>query len=291
VIKINIGLVYPQTEYGSDPAAIKDYAQTAEDLGFTHIVAYDHVLGANPERPEGWRRHYTYKTPFQEPFVLFSHMAAFTQKMRFVTGILVLPQRQTALVAKQAATLDILSGGRFRLGVAVGWNYVEFEALGMNFHNRGARIEEQVALLRRLWTEPLVNFEGQYHTIPDAGINPLPIQRPIPIWFGGQSEPVLRRTARMGDGWMINHHSPGSTRPDMEKLLQFMEEEGRDLENFGLEARLYAAEGSPDTWQKQVEDWEKLGITHLSINTMGAGLDTPQKHLDLVRQYADVLLE
>jgi probable F420-dependent oxidoreductase len=286
-----IGLVYPQTEYGSDPEAIKDYAQTAEDLGFTHIVAYDHVLGANPDRTEGWRGRYTYKTPFQEPFVLFSFMAGITNKVHFVTGILVLPQRQTALVAKQAATLDVLSGGRFRLGVAVGWNYVEFEALGMNFHNRGARIEEQVTLLRKLWTEPLVNFAGKYHTVPDAGINPLPNKRPIPIWFGGQSEPVLRRTARMGDGWMINHHSPETTRPDLEKLMRFMEEEGRDIKGFGMEARLYASEGSPDIWQKQVEGWEKIGVTHLSINTMGAGLDTPQKHLDMVQQYARVLLE
>jgi probable F420-dependent oxidoreductase len=290
VNKINIGLVYPQTEYGSDPAAIKEYAQMAEELGFTHIVAYDHVLGANPERREGWRGRYTYKTSFQEPFVLFSYMAGITSKVHFVTGILVLPQRQTALVAKQAATLDILSGGRFRMGVAVGWNYVEFEALGMNFHNRGARIEEQVTLLRKLWTEPLVNFEGKYHTVPDAGINPLPNKRPIPIWFGGQSDPVLRRTARMGDGWMINHHTPESTRHDLDKLLQYMEEEGRDIENFGLEARLYAAEGSPDTWQKQVEAWVNMGVTYLSINTMGAELDTPQKHLNLVRQYADVLL-
>jgi len=203
------GVVYPQTEFGSDPAAIKDYAQTVEGLGFTHVLAYDHVLGANPDRPGGWKGTYTYQNAFMEPFVLFSFMAAVTQQLGFITGILILPQRQTALAAKQAATLDRLCSGRLRIGIGLGWNQVEYTALGEDFHQRGRRVEEQVELLRKLWTEPLVTFDGKYDHIPDAGLNPLPVQQPIPLWFGGQAEVVLRRIARMGDGWLPNATGTG----------------------------------------------------------------------------------
>ncbi len=199
---MNIGVVFPQTEFSSDPAAIRDYAQTVEGIGFSHIVAYDHILGVNPDRAGGWNGPYTFQHSFQEPFVLFAFMAGVTQIIGFTTSIIILPQRQTALVAKQAATLDRLSGGRLRLGVGLGWNEVEYVSLGQDFHTRGKRIEEQIHLLRRLWTEPLVNYAGRWDTIPDAGINPLPVQQPIPIWFGGNSEPALRRAARLGDGWM-----------------------------------------------------------------------------------------
>lgn len=164
---MEFGVVFPQTEFGNDPAAVKAYAQTAESLGFSHILAYDHVLGANPDRPGGWRGPYTFRSPFHEILMLFSFMAAVTERIRFVTGILILPQRETALVAKQTATLDVLSGGRLRLGVGLGWNEVEYIALNQNFRTRGRRVEEQVELLRRLWTEPLVTFEGRWHTIPD----------------------------------------------------------------------------------------------------------------------------
>jgi probable F420-dependent oxidoreductase len=174
---MKIGLVYPQIEFGSDPAAIRDYAQTAEGLGFSHVLAYDHVLGANPERPGGWNGPYTYQNTFIEPLVMFTYMAAFTRRIEFTTGIIILPQRQTALFAKQAATLDVLCGGRLRIGVGLGWNEVEYAALNENFHNRGRRIEEQVEVLRLLWTQPLVNFEGRWHHIQDAGLNPLPLQR------------------------------------------------------------------------------------------------------------------
>src|SRR5438477_2827682 len=176
---MRIGVVFPQTEIGSDPSAIKDYAQTAEALGFRDILAYDHVIGANPASRPGWRAPYSHLDMFHEPFVLFAYLAGLTKKVEFVTGIIILPQRQTVLVAKQAAALDVLSGGRLRLGVGLGWNAVEYQALGQDFHKRGKIIEEQVAVLRELWTEPLVNFAGQWHTIPDAGLNPLPIQSPI----------------------------------------------------------------------------------------------------------------
>jgi probable F420-dependent oxidoreductase len=185
---MKLGVIFPQTEIGNDPIAIRDYAQTAEALGYNHVLAYDHVLGANPDRPEGWRGPYTHRTPFHEPFVLFAYLAGLTTQLHFVTGIIILPQRQTALVAKQAAALDVLSGGRLRLGVAIGWNPVEYEALGENFHNRGRRIEEQIQVLRALWQNELVTFDGEWYHIPDAGINPLPIQRPIPIWMGGDIE-------------------------------------------------------------------------------------------------------
>src|SRR5215211_6991800 len=237
-VGMKIGVVFPQTEIGSDPAIIRDYAQTAEGLGFTHILAYDHVLGANPDRPGGFTGPYTYQTPFHEVFVLFSYLAGLTQRLEFVTGILILPQRQTALVAKQAAELDVLSGGRLRLGVGLGWNKVEYIGLNEDFHTRGKRIEEQVLLLRQLWTEPLVNFKGKWHTIPDAGINPLPIQNPIPIWFGGREERALRRAARLADGWLPNQRSAAEAKLSLALLDRFLEEAGRSRREFGLEPRI-----------------------------------------------------
>lgn len=282
---MNIGVIFPQTEFGSDPAAIQDYAQTAEGLGFTHIVAYDHVLGANPNRPGGWKGPYTHESAFQEPFVLFSYIAAFTQKIGFVPGIIILPQRQTALVAKQAATLDVLSGGRLRLGVGLGWNQVEYIALNEDFHNRGRRIEEQVEVLRQLWTQPLITYIGEWHTIPDAGLKPLPVQRPIPIWFGGHAEAALRRIARLADGWLVNH-PPEKARPELEKLDQYLAEAGRTRAEFGMEARISYGDGNPATWSALLQEWQTLGATHLSFNTMGAGLDTPVAHLGALQQFA-----
>jgi probable F420-dependent oxidoreductase len=283
---MKIGLVFPQTEYGNDPIAIRDYAQTAEALGYSHVVAYDHVLGANPDRPGGWRGPYTHESAFHEPFVLFSYLAAVTHTLEFATGILILPQRQTALVAKQAATLDVLSGGRFRLGVGIGWNEVEYVALNQDFHTRGRQIEEQVTVLRQLWTQPLVNFSGRWHTIPDAGIKPRPVQRPIPIWFGGYVEKVLRRAARLGDGWLIGTRNPADARASIEQIDRFLAEAGRTRAEFGLEARLPYGDGNPDTWTTLIRDWRALGTTHFSLNTMGVGFDTPAAHLAALRTFA-----
>ncbi len=285
---MNIGAVYPQTEYGSDPAAIRDFAQTAESLGYTHIVAYDHVLGANPDRPGGWSGPYTFESTFMEIFVLFSYMAAVTQKIGFVTGILILPQRQTALVAKQAATLDVLSGGRLRLGVGLGWNTVEYQSLGQDFHTRGRRMEEQVALLRQLWTQPLVQFNGRFDTIPDAGIKPLPVQRPIPIWMGGSDERVLRRAARLADGWMPNYRTAADALPALLKLNQYLAESGRSREKFGLEARLPYGQGDLQALQAAVEAWRQAGATHLTINSLGSGFHTPGEHLDALQKFASL---
>ena len=283
---MHIGLVYPQTEYSSDPLAIRDYAQTAEGLGFSHVLAYEHVLGANPDRPGGWQGVYTYEDAFLSPIALFAFMAASTERLGFATGIVILPQRQTALFAKQAASLDVLCGGRLRLGLGIGWNHVEYAALGQDFHTRGKRLEEQVELLRQLWTQPLVTFEGRWHTIPDAGVNPLPVQRPIPLWFGGHAEAVLRRAARLGDGWMPNYRRPADARPSLDRLASYLDENGREPGGFGVEARLTYGDGKPQSWIDLVDEWREVGATHISFNTMGSGFATPDQHLAAVRQFA-----
>lgn len=286
---MKIGVVFPQIEFKPDPIAVRDYAQAVEDMGFTHIHAYDHILGANPARPGGWTGPYTYMNPFFEPFVLFSYLAGLTQKIEFDTGILILPQRQTALVAKQAATLDVLSNGRLRLGVGNGWNEVEYIAMGENFHNRGKRLEEQVSLMRLLWTQPLVEFEGRWHNIPDAGINPLPVQRPIPIWFGGTDDKVLRRMARIGDGWMWNVRTFEQARPLVAKLKEYLEQAGREIGSFGLEPRLNLNLIKIDAWMDFMHACEELGATHLTINTMGCGYETPSAHIAALKKFAEVV--
>ena len=287
----NIGVFFPQAEFGSDAGAIRDYAQAAEDLGFTHIAAYEHVLGANPDRPGGWHGPFTYEASFHEPFVLYSFMAAVTRTLGFVTRILILPQRQTALVAKQAATLDVLSGGRFRLGVGLGWNEVEYVSLGEDFHSRGCRIEEQIALLRQLWARPLVTFSGRWHTIPDAGLNPLPVQRPIPIWMGGHADAVLRRVARMADGWMPNYGSAAEAEPSLEKLDQYLAEAGRTRDSLGIEVSLPYGDGRPDVWTTLIRDWRAVGATHFTLDTMDRGFSTPQAHLVALRTFAEAILQ
>lgn len=286
---MKIGAVFPQTEFSPDPIAVRDYAQAVEGMGFTHLHAYDHILGANPERPGGWTGPYTYQNPFFEPFVLFSFLAGLTHKIEFVPGILILPQRQTALVAKQAATLDVLCNGRLRLGVGNGWNEVEYIALGENFHNRGKRMEEQVAILRLLWTQPLVKFAGRWHTIPDAGINPLPIQRPIPIWFGGTEERVLRRMAQLGDGWMPNTRAMEQARPLLDKLSQYLADAKRDPSTFGIEPRLNMSLVAPDGWIDFLHAWEELGATHLTVNSMGCGFETPSAHIEALKRFAGII--
>lgn len=286
---MKFGVVFPQTEIGNDPVLIRDYAQAAEELGFSHILAYSHVLGANPERPGGWVGPYTYKDSFHEPLVLFSYMAAVTRAIEFATGIIILPQRQTALFAKQAATLDVLSGGRLRIGIGIGWNQVEYLVLNKDFHNRGRRVEEQVELLRLLWTQPLVTFAGRWHKVPDAGINPLPIQRPIPIWFGGHHEKALKRMARLGDGWMTNYKTPQDAKPSLELLEQSLEEAGRSWEDFGLEARLVYGDGKADSWTDLIEGWKTAGATHISFNTMGHGFKEPFDHLRAIYTIATEL--
>ncbi len=288
---MNIGVVFPQVEIGQDPAAIRDYAQAVEAMGYTHILAFDHVLGANPERPGGWKGPYTYRHVFHEPFVLFGFLAAVTQRVELVTGILILPQRQAALVAKQAAAVDVLSRARLRLGVGVGWNPVEFEALGENFKNRGKRIEEQIAVMRALWAKELVTVEGQWHRISDAGINPLPSRRSIPIWMGGESQVVVHRAARMADGWMP-HFRPGpEAQAIVNRLHGDIKEAGRDPARFGIEGRMTLAQVPPEHRAKELAAWRAMrGITHLCIHTVGMGLRSPDEHVKVLEQFRkDVL--
>jgi probable F420-dependent oxidoreductase len=274
---MKIGVVLPQTEIGNDPAAIKAYAEAVEDMGFTHILVFDHVLGANPERPGGWKGPYTYRHGFHEPFVLFGFLAAATRRVELVTGIVILPQRQTALVAKQAAAVDVLSGGRLRLGVGVGWNPVEFEALGEDFTKRGRRIEEQIEVMRALWTRELVTFNGREHRISDAGLNPLPMQRPIPIWMGGESEVVVLRAG-----------APGQAAVD--RIHRLVREAGRDPKAFGIEGRMALSQIPQPEWGKEMEAWRAMrGVSHLCVHTAGMGLAKPADHIETLRRFREVV--
>jgi probable F420-dependent oxidoreductase len=284
---MQLGVIFPQTEIGSDPAVIRDYAQAAESLGFRHLLAYDHVLGANPDRPGGWQGPYTFRNSFHEPFVLFAYLAGITRQLELVTGILILPQRQTALVAKQAAAVDVLSGGRLRLGVGVGWNAVEYEALGLDFRSRGRRMEEQIDLLRQLWTQPLVTFDGRFDRVPDAGINPLPVQRPIPIWMGGSADPVLRRIARTADGWFPPFRPNADGRQILDRMHAYARDAGRDPQQISIEGRVSAGSDAPDVWAGAARDWREFGASHCSFNTMGAGFTSPTQHIDAIRRFME----
>lgn len=283
---MKIGVVYPQTELEPDPIIVRDFAQGVEGLGYRHILAYDHVLGANPKGPDGGQGPYTSEHAFMEPFSLFSYLAGVTEQMAFVTGIIILPQRQTALVAKQAATLDRLCAGRLRLGIGIGWNQVEYTALNQDFSTRGVRSEEQVELLKRLWTEPLVTYQGRWHNIPDAGINPLPIQRPIPVWFGGHADTVLRRMARQGDGWLPNYRSLSEAQTALDRLAGYLEQEGRSLNNFGLEPRPKLSDGGLDVLLTRAYEWQSAGASHLSVNTMGCDFTHVQEHITALERFA-----
>ncbi len=286
---MRIGAVFPQTEIGNDPGVIRDYAQAVESMGYRHLLVYDHVLGASTASRPGWRGPYTSDTPFHEPLVLFGYLAACTTELELVTGVVILPQRQTALVAKQAAQVDVLSGGRLRLGIGVGWNAVEYEALNEDFHNRGARSEEQIAVLRALWSAPAITFHGRWHHVEDAGINPLPVQRPIPIWIGGGAEPVLQRVARIGDGWFPQMRPDETAAAAIERLQSLTVAAGRPREAVGIEARLSIRDVPESEWYAYATAWRDLGATHLGINTMGAGLQAPTAHVDALRRVKSIL--
>lgn len=285
---MRIGVVFPQTEIGSDADVIGGYAQRVERMGYTHVLAYDHVLGADPEVHKGWNGPYDVYTTFHEPFVLFGYLAAITA-LELVTGVIILPQRQTALVAKQAAEVDLLTRGNFRLGVGLGWNAVEYDALGTAFTNRGRRIEEQVALMRRLWTEQTVTYDGAYEHVTGAGLAPMPVQRPIPIWFGAQSELAYRRVGRLADGWFPQ--VPPGPRLDHARAVveQAARDAGRDPAALGMEGRVsWGAEGV-DQVVDHIGRWREAGATHVSINTMNAGLASIDDHLGALGATAEAL--
>ena len=283
---MQIGVTFPTAALGNDPAAIRDFVQAAEGAGFAHLRAAEHVIGGHPDRLRGERVH-TYDVVYHEPFVLFGYLAALTS-LELVTGIIILPQRQTALVAKQATEVDLLTGGKFRLGVGIGWNAVEYEALGKDFTNRGRRLEEQVQLLRRLWTEPTVTHDGEYEKVTGAGLAPMPVQRPIPIWFGARSPAAYRRAGRLGDGWfpMV---APG---PKLDEARAWVEkgatEAGRDPSSLGMEGRINWSDGL-DKVVELAGGWRDAGATHVSVNTMNAGLATVDDHLDALATAAGAL--
>ena len=281
---MQIGVIFPQTEIGPDPAGVRAYAQAVQDMGFQHLEIFDHVLGADPAGHPGWEGPYNVDSQFHEPFVVFGFLAAVAPRLELVTSVIVLGQRQTALVAKQAAEVDVLTGGKLRLGVGIGWNAVEYEALGMNFHNRGRRFEEQIQLMRRLWTEPSVTFEGKYHRVTAAGINPLPVQRPIPVWIGASAEPAIKRAAELADGYFPQRPLQGGWPATLDKIRGWLSAAGRDPAGFGIDARVQAGSGTPDDWRQQAEQWRGLGATHLSINTMNGGLRGPDAHVERLRQ-------
>jgi probable F420-dependent oxidoreductase len=285
---VRVGVVYPHQEIGDDPARIAAFAQAAEDLGYAHIVAYDHVLGADPaNRPAWWKGAYTHRDAFHEPFVLFGYLAAITKRIELAFGIVILPQRQTALVAKQAATLDVLSGGRVRFGAGIGWNHVEYEALGMNWRDRAKRVEEQIEVLRLLWTEELVDYTGRWHRIDRAGIKPLPVQRPIPIWMGADEEVAVKRVARLADGW-FSHLAPNEEgRAALERFRGYVREAGRDPAKVGVEGRV-AATGSPDEWARKAAVFRDMGMTHLELRTAGSALPDLDAHVAAMRRFREV---
>jgi len=294
---VQIGAVFPQTEIGTDPGAIRAYAQAVEAMGFSHLLTYDHVLGANVARPDrqAQRWAYTIEDQFHEPFVLFGYLAATTQRLGLATGVIILPQRQTALVAKQAAAVDVLSAGRLRLGVGIGWNAIEYEALGEDFHNRGRRFAEQIAVLRALWTQPSVTFHGRWHHIDEAGLNPLPVQRPIPLWIGGAQAPgeapvsVLRRIGELADGWVLTRTPAPDIETKWNRIKEFARQAGRDPAQLGLEGAIRYRDGTPETWRQALVAWEQLGATHVSINTMGAGLHAADGHVEALRRVKEAL--
>jgi len=290
---MRIGVIFPQTECGTDVAAIGEFTRAVEAMGFDHLFVADHVLGADPT----FHSHpslatYSHEAVVHEALTLMAYLAAITSRLTLATGILILPQRQTALVAKQAAQIDVLSGGRLRLGIGVGWNAVEFEALNESFENRGRRSAEQIAVLRALWTQPVVDFRGEFHRISHAGLNPMPIQRPIPIWFGvgSRDQPVppeaaLRRIARLGDGWSPNFAPDDQGRALVARVHEYAHEAGRDPAALPLEGRIRLAGQSPEGWVKQVDAWKALGARSLIAEPRGARLRFPDGHLDLVQRF------
>lgn len=277
------GLNFPQTEIGSDPAVISHFARSAEAMGYDYLLAYDHVLGVNPETYPAQRDlMYNLKNAFHEPLVLFAYLAAQTTTIEFVTGVLVLSQRNTVMVAKQLAQLSLLSGGRIRAGVGVGWNRAEISALGYDPAVRGRRMDEQLALMRQLWTQESVVFEGEFHQVADLGMNPRPAQ-PVPVWLGGGSEAVLRRMAQYGDGWILSR-TPESP-DDLARVRSCVEEAGRDPDAFGFDVQADIARLPRDAWQDFVGTWRDHGATHVRASTMHAGLASIDDHLALAESF------
>jgi probable F420-dependent oxidoreductase len=284
------GIVFPQTEIGDDPGAVRAFAETSESLGFEGLMIYDHVVGADLRNRPNWDGWYDLQHSFHEIFVVMGFIAGFTNRIRLVTGIVIAPQRQTVLLAKQAAEVDVLSGGRLTLGIGVGWNDVEFVALNEDFTNRGKRCEEQIEVLRALWTEDSVDFSGKYHHLPGVGIKPLPKQRPIPIYLGGQVDAVLDRVARLGDGW-LPMDSPDVAASRLEKLNYFCERAGRDVREIDIPCMINLAGHDLEWVYAQVDSWKQLGATSFYLDTMNCGLRGADAHLEVAARFMSMLAE
>ncbi|HEX4891253.1 MAG TPA: LLM class F420-dependent oxidoreductase [Alphaproteobacteria bacterium] len=309
---MRVGLLFPTLDIGSDFGGIRDYIETIEGLGYSHLLVPDHVMGAGLATRPDWNGPYNYNNPFHEPFTLFGFIAGVTKKLEMASGVLILPQRQTVLVAKQAAQIDVMSKGRLRLGVGIGWNTVEYDCLGKNFHDRGKRMEEQINLLRALWGNELVTFKGQYEQVVDAGINPLPLKRNIPLWVGAEARPALQRAARLADGWfpMFAPGEKGAVKID--RMKTYLKEANRGVADhgpqFGMEPFVHAGRGfssnvpapekdaqfrssnpGPQEWAKEAEWWRAHGATHISLNAMNADAQGAKAHIEIAAKFANAM--
>ena len=277
------GVIYPQTELGGDVTAVKKFAQAAEEMGYDHIVIYDHVLGADHEgREPPLRGPYKNTDPFHEPLITYAYLAGVTSTIELVTGVLILPQRQTALVAKQAADVDLFSGGRLRLGVGVGWNWVEFDGLEMpgTFKKRGRRQESQIALMRKLWGDELIDHTDDFHRIDRAGIRPLP-KRQIPIWLGGSTDIAFKRAARIADGFLFSGRTQADAVEIKGRIEGMLAENGRADHAFGFESIQPYSNGA-NRWPGDIAAWREAGSSHISVVTMGSGFDSVDAHIDAI---------
>jgi probable F420-dependent oxidoreductase len=286
---LKVGIVFPTTEIGEDLDTVVRFAKDAEAAGYRYLLAFDHVLGADTDSRPDWDGFYSAKNPFHEPLILFAYLAAITE-LEFITGVMILPQRQTVLVAKQVAELDLVSRGRLRLGVGIGWNPLEYEGLGIEFEHRTARFEEQIELLRQLWTKPIVDFDGRFHRVDRAGILPLPVQRPVPIWVGtmGTSKGALRRIGKLADGWMP-HRQPGDELAVARSFVrEGAESVGRDPSSIKLEGRIrIPREVDADAIRRLLDAWAGEGAEYVAIDTLHVGL-TPEQHRDRALEIAEI---
>lgn len=285
---MQLNAIFPTRDIGNDPAKVRDWAQAAEDLGFAYIEVPDHVFGAAP-RGE-WKPAYNERDPFHETFVMLGFLAAVTKTIKLSSGVLIAPQRQTGLIAKQAAEVDLLSGGRLRLGMGVGWNHIEYEALGEEWKTRGARQAEQIEVLRRLWSGEVVSFEGRFHHIEKVTIEPPPVQRPIPIWLGGTSDAVVKRAARLADGWMPIMAPDAQGEQKLALLREEMCLHGRDPAKFGLEAWLRMHEAEPQRWGEAAQGWRMLGAHYVMLYPMYR-IPKFEDQIDTLRRFKDVASE
>ena len=286
---VQIGVIFPQTEMDQTPDDISRYATGVEEMGYKHLLAFDHVVGGSIDAYPELQGRYTSSSLFHEVFVLFGYLAAITNSLELASGVIILPQRQTTLVAKQAAAIDVLSEGRLRLGIGIGWNKIEYQALNENFSNRARRFEEQIELMRRLWERQVIDFEGEFHTVKQAGIHPLPPRKAIPMWIGASAEPAVRRAARMVDGFT----STTPVGPQLEILIGWLQDElarnDRSWDDFGFECRITLANSGEDDWKREFSYWQEVGASHVLINSRDGGLVTVDEHLDALERALRVL--